>query len=102
MSIPRGVTPTFSLEFADENLDLTEAEHVYVTFRSSGTLTKSDGELTVAAKAIQVYLSQAETLAFRQGPVQIQANWVYSDGTRGASTVAACDFSAQLLDEVVP
>ena len=57
MSIPRGVTPTFTLAFDDENLDLTQAEHVYVTFRNKSVLTKSDGGLTIAEKQISVYLT---------------------------------------------
>ena len=100
MAIPRGVTPTFTLTFADENLDLTQAAHVYVTFKSGKTITKSDSELTIAAKQIDVYLTQAETLSFR-GVVSIQVNWTYADGSRAASDIVPYNFSEQLLDKVV-
>lgn len=40
MSIPRGTTPTFALTFEDEELDLTQAENVYVTF---SYITKTGG-----------------------------------------------------------
>lgn len=101
MAIPRGVTPTFTLTFEDDDLDLTQAAHVYVTFRGGREITKADDELTIAAKQIDVYLTQAETLAFRQGEVAIQANWTYLDGHRAASEIVSFNFSGQLLDKVV-
>lgn len=99
--IPRGVTPTFTLTFTDDDLDLTQATHVYVTFKGGREITKSDGELTIAAKQIDVYLTQEETLSFRLGGVSIQVNWTYGDGSRAASEVVGYTFSPQLLDKVV-
>lgn len=109
MSIPVGVTPTFSLTFSDNTLDLTQASHVYVTFRSGlVTLTKSDAALTVAAKQIDVALSQSETLQFMPSSsipnppaVKIQANWTYAGGKRAASDIVVYQFTDQLLDKVV-
>ena len=101
MAIPRGVTPTFTLTFTDENLDLTAADHVYVTFKGGVTITKADSELTIAAKQIDVYLSQEETLAFKQRQVSIQVNWTYANGSRSASEVVGYSFSDNLLDKVV-
>ena len=101
MGIPKGVSPTFTFTFSDENLDLTQAAHVYVTFKNGATITKSDADLTIAARQIDVYLTQAETLAFRQGATQIQVNWTYGDGSRAASEVVSFSFSNNLLDEVL-
>ena len=104
MGIPRGTTPTLTLTFADQSLDLTTAASVFVTFKTQyGTLTKddSDASLTIAAKQIDVFLSQEETLAFPAEKIEIQANWVYNDGTRGASDVAYFDFTPQLLESVI-
>lgn len=109
MSIPVGVTPTFTLTFDDDNLDLTAADHVYVTFKSGLTkITKSDAQLTVSAKEIEVALTQAETLAFMPTSylpcppkVDIQANWTYTGGDRAASEIFSYQFGNQLLDEVV-
>lgn len=101
MSIPRGVTPTFTLTFSDQNLDLTQASHVYVTFRNGITITKSDSDLTISAKQIDVYLTQEETLAFRQGATAIQVNWTHGDGSRSASEAVSYSFSNNLLDVVV-
>lgn len=109
MSIPAGLTPTFTLTFDDENLNLTQAAHVYVTL-SAGLVkvTKSDSALTISAKTIGVPLTQAETLSFMPNPyalepvpVKIQANWTYSGGKRGGSDVAVYPFTEQLLNRVV-
>lgn len=100
MNIPRGTTPTFTFTFTEEDLDLTEASHVYVTF-SQGlrVLTKTGESLEVEEKSISVYLSQRETLMFN-GLVEAQANWTAS-GSRVASNVVTIDFSKQLLNKVV-
>lgn len=100
MAVARGTTPTFELTFTDPELDLTQAEHVYVTFRSLGlTLTKKDDDLVIEEKAIQVFLTQAETLQLYD--VEIQANWTTAGGVRSASDVITYKMSDQLLDKVV-
>ena len=109
MSIPVGVTPTFTLTFTDNTLDLTQASHVYVTFKCGTVeITKKDSALTVAEKTIEVSLTQAESLKFmptsvlpNPPKVAIQANWTYAGGGRAASNVVFYQFSLQLLDEVV-
>ena len=102
MSIPRGTTPTFTLTFDKQGLDLTEAANVYVTFEVNNySLTKTGEDLTVEAKKIIVYLNQAETLRFTDKVVEIQANWTASDGSRAASEVKTYDISKQLLRKVV-
>ena len=99
MAVARGTTPTFELTFTDEELDLTQADHVYVTFRSAGvTLTKSDDDLVVAAKSIQIFLTQAETLQLRE--VKIQANWT-NGIVRSASEIVSYTMDDQLLEKVV-
>ena len=102
MGIPRGTTPTLTLTFTDATLDLTAADNVYVTFNTPfATLTKSGEDLDVAAKQIDVFLTQEETLGFPAEQIEVQANWVYSDGTRGASDVAYFEFTPQLLNSVL-
>ena len=102
MSIPRGTTPNFILTFTEQGLDLTTAENIYVTFEQFGkVLTKTGESLTVSAKQIEVYLSQAETLAFSTGDIEIQANWTDANGGRTASEVTKYTLTKQLLDEVV-
>ena len=62
MGVPQYTTPTFTLTFTEQALDLTQAQNVYVTFKSGETLmTKTGADLTIAEKSIGVYLSQEET-----------------------------------------
>ena len=99
--IPRGTTPTFTLTF-DADIDLTAAANVYVTFRSpTALITKTGEDLQVQEKQIDVYLSQAETLQFAEGKIEVQANWTTATGGRVASEIAYYDISRQLLLEVI-
>lgn len=102
MSVPQYTTPTFTLTFTEESLDLTLANNVYVTFRSGDNIiTKTGSDLTVAQKSIGVYLSQEETAEFQVGDVEIQANWTTAEGGRFASEKAYYDITDQLLKKVV-
>lgn len=102
MSVPQYTTPTFTLSFSEEDLDLTQAASVYVTFQSgSYVLTKDAEDLTVQEKSIDVYLTQNETARFQTGIVEIQVNWITPNGNRAASTVGTCQISKQLLKRVV-
>ena len=101
-NIARGTTPTFTLTFSDETVDLTTANNVYVTFLSGNTkITKTGTDLTITALSIGVHLSQEETLSSREGIVNIQANWTTADGNRVASEIASYTLTRQLLDEVI-
>lgn len=106
MSVPRFTTPTFVLNFsAVQNLDLTEATNVYVTFNSgrNNVLTKTSEDLTINEKSISVYLTQVET-GIMSGDVEIQANWTMVTGNRVdrvASEVVTVKMSKQLLQKVI-
>lgn len=101
MSIVRGTTPTFILQFPEE-VDLTSASNVYVTFcRYDKKVTKDSDDLVVEAHSISVYLSQEETLMLGTGVVEIQANWTFGSGSRAASKIATYEFTKQLLPEVL-
>mgnify|MGYP006872985751 CR=1 FL=1 len=102
MSVARGTTPAYVLTFDDGTLDLTTANNVYVTFKK-GTkiLTKTGEDITVAAKQIEVYLSQKETLSFSMGDVKVQVNWTTAGGMRACSEVVSIALSEQLLEKVI-
>lgn len=103
MGVPRGTTPTLALTIDDETIDLTLAEAVFVTISQKGqSLTKTGADITVDQQEVDVYLSQAETLAFSRGPVSVQLNWIYGDGARAATDVARFDMTTQLLERVLP
>ena len=106
MSVPQYTTPTFNLTFTDDNLDLTAASNVYVTFKSGKyVLTKTGDDLDVDEKEISVKLTQDETGKLNTGSlssdVKIQANWVMPSGDRAASEVVLYEMSEQLLQKVV-
>lgn len=101
MGVPQFTTPTFTLTFSEQGLDLTQAANVYVTFKSGEyTLTKSGDSLTIAEKSISVHLAQNETAKFTDW-VLIQANWTMDGGDRAASNVVKYNISTQLLKKVV-
>lgn len=101
MGVPQYTTPTFRLTFDQEGIDLTEAEQVYVTFKSgANVITKSGESLTIEEKAIGVNLTQSDTGKFRTGEVEIQANWTIGE-TRIASQIVYFPISEQLLRRVI-
>ena len=98
----RGTTPTFKLTLNDQTVDLTSAQNVYATFvQRDVTLTKKGADLTVAEKEVDVYLSQAETLMFGSGFLEIQLNWTYQDGERACSNIVRISIGDNLLPEVL-
>ena len=102
MGVPRGTTPTLTLELLADDLDLTAAENVYVSISGKlKYLEKTGDDLVIRAKEIDVYLSQEETLGFSESQVGIQVNWTFPFGRRCASEIATYSFTKQLLDRVV-
>lgn len=102
MAFARGTTPTFTLTFDQDSVDLTAADHVYVTFSDGKTsFTKTEEELDVSAHSIDVYLSQQDTIALPEGKLEVQANWTYDGGKRAASKIESCVITRNLLDRVV-
>lgn len=102
MSVAIATTPTFTLTFTEQSLDLTQANNVYVTFEQlAKKITKTGNNLNVQEKSIVVYLSQSETLLFKEGIVDVQANWTGANGKRTSSEVAHVEFSKQLLKKVI-
>lgn len=100
MGIARATTPTFTLTFTEEALDLTQATNVYVTFEQDEVnFTKTD--LDVAEKQVDVYLSQEDTLRFKVGVVNIQVNWTMANGRRACSYVKQVEITKQLLRQVI-
>ena len=101
MGVPRYTTPVFTLTFTEKDLDLTQAEEVFVTFKQACQVMTVTGEdLTVGEKTITVSFTQEETAAFCEGDVEIQANWIIA-GKRAASEKVTYQFTDNLLKQVI-
>ena len=101
MSVPIGTTPTFVFTLQSNDVDLTQAAHVYVDIKGAQVISKSDADLTVTEKTISVYLTQEETLSLGTGLIKFQANWTYTGGQRGGSAIGEYIFSDNLRREVL-
>ena len=102
----KGTTPTYIFTLP-EDIDLSSAESVYVTFAKSNyevILTKQDDELEVDANTVSVYLTQDETLEFPRSEVLIQINWTFKeDGEtkRACSEIVHDRTHRNLINEVI-
>lgn len=97
----QGLTPTIIVTVPD-SIDLTEAGNVYVSFKQGGSVWKKTEGFTVAAHAVDIYLEQADTLAFAVGAVEVQINWTYANGQRGATKPVTLTVLPNHLLEVLP
>ena len=101
----RATTPTITFKFPN-NIDMTQASDVKVTFRSSRSgyeLTKESDDLVITEHSVSVLLSQEETLEFAGRSTEAQINWLYNEGTvvkRACSNIVALTINENLLDEV--
>lgn len=97
----QATTPTFILTLPD-TVDLSEVSHLYFTIEQNKTIVKKqDKDLTVNGQTVQVFLSQQETLRFKNGTASIQLNWTYENGSRGCSNIVPVHVDENLLKEVV-
>lgn len=81
-------TPTFICRIPQSSeIDLTQAEHICFTLsQGSAVVDKYETDLTIEAKSITATLTQAESLRFQPDlDAEIQFNWTYLDGSRGAT-----------------
>jgi len=108
----RATTPTIIARI--KNVDLTQANSVYVTIRQYGetlTLTGEDLDVTYTEESgqgkteISFMLTQNESLGFHEGKAEIQVNWLYYDDgelRRGATKFAYFTIDKQILRRVLP
>ena len=108
----RATTPGIVLRI--RNVDLTEAENVYVSIRQGGAyaefdkteldITTETDEEEVTTTVIEFHFDQPHSLGFVVGAAKIQVNFLYmEDGRlmRSATKVRSINISEQLLDRVV-
>lgn len=102
----RGTTPTYTFTMP-EGVDISLATGIYVTFcKMDGSLimTKTDDDLNVVDNAVEVYLTQEETLSFPNSQIKVQLNWLYSEGDkdkRACSEIMTISVKKNLIDEVL-
>lgn len=103
----RGTTPTFTLTIRDENVDLSEATNVYVTFvQGSRVYEKTGDDITIDGRTVSVWLNQQESLDLSEdSTMSVQINWTYldvNDTVRRAATIPKCvKITKQLLKRVI-
>lgn len=102
MAISKGTTPTVICTFNSQELDLTQANNVYVTFASNmKVFTKTGDDLIVEPNRVSVYLSQADTLGLQIEDAKIQVDWTYDNGRRGNSSIEKLIVKDNLLKREV-
>ncbi len=102
----RGTTPTYIFTFP-EDIDLSVAEAVYVTFANKQyqtLLEKTGDELEISGNTVSVFLDQEETLTLQRNEVYIQINWTYDDDgvtKRACSEILRDEVGRNLINEVI-
>ena len=100
----RGTTPTFTFTIKNKNVDLTQAQTIIVSLtQGCREIEKTGEDLTVTEHAIEVWLTQKESLSLSEGSsCEVQINWTYLDPDgetvrRAATRVRSIPISKQLL-----
>ena len=104
----RGTTPTITFTIQNQEIDLTAAQNVYVTFSQGMTrIEKANEDLEIEARAVSVWLTQEESMKLADGSVvEVQINWTFlaADGEtvrRAATEVKTIAIGKQLLKRVI-
>lgn len=100
METMQGLTPTITVTVPN-SVDLTEAANIYPSFKQGNRLFKITEGFTVAAHQVSISLTQEQTLAFRPGLAEVQVNWTYSTGQRGATKPKQINVSENHILEVL-
>lgn len=103
MGAVRGTTPDYVL--ALNGYDLT-GKTVYVTLAQGGLKTTLTGDrLTIVAgedgSTVAFELSQAETLRFKQGTVEVQLKCIDEQGNVDGSGIGQLTIDRALLEKVI-
>lgn len=96
-------TPTLTLRI--KNYIFPDNCQVFVTFKQNQqNVTKENLTVTIDGQdtLIEVSLAQEDTKNFKVNtPVQVQVNWITSEGNRNATTIAQISALENLLDRVI-
>ena len=103
----RATTPTFKFTIKSETLDLNQADSIYVTFaQGSRKITKDGDDVKLEGeRVVSVWLTQEESLALSEGPLECQINWIYHDAygnyRRAATIIKQICVTKQLLRRII-
>lgn len=104
----RGTTPTFTFTIRSSDIDLTEAQSIFVTLvQGVKMIEKTGDDLEVTARTVSVWLTQEESLGLSEGSnCEVQINWTYLDQgsqtvRRAATRVKSIPISKQLMRRVI-
>ena len=83
----RGTTPRQTFIFSD--IDITDAKDIEITYSQNDTIifSKTLSDLTVDDNTVSFLLTQEETLALNNSPVEIQVRLLTSDDIVLASRI---------------
>ena len=96
----RGTTPA-NVFMVD--VDLRDAVKLYVTYKQGGKtiIEKTIDDVEITEESVSVELTQADTLKFKNGEVQMQIRARLPDGTALASDIMTASVSAILKDGAI-
>lgn len=103
----RGTTPTIHMNIINGGeLDLTQAKELYLTLRQGQRLITKTTGLEISPQSVGFSLTQREALSLKEGPAEVQINWIYEDATdgtkrRAATRIKQIEINRQLLEEVI-
>lgn len=96
----QGTTPTIQITIND--IDLNEMQNIYVVFEQKGyILKKESSDLDIEGNVISVFLSQEETLNFKEGTCNIQLRMITKGGVAIASPIKTTKVYRVLNKEVI-
>ena len=96
----QGLTPTITITVPTDT-DLTEAGNVYPSIKQGKKVLRPQ-TFDVSEHQVDIYLSQAETLELNPGGAEIQLNWTYPTGQRGATRPKPIMVDENQIKEVLP
>lgn len=104
-----GCSYAIDIELDDHDVDLFSASYLYVTMEQGEYKKTFKGdrvEIQPSGYEVTIYLTQAESLAFDPGAVQLQVNWLSRDNSGGyyrcGTNRTAVIFDKQLLRRMLP
>ena len=102
VEILQATTPSFILTIPN-SVDLSVMNNLCFSIKQNDNVIihKFLDSLSVDGQTVSVFLTQLETLQLAAGQAKIQLNWLYPDGTRGATREVVITVLDNLLKEVM-